>query len=280
MNRSMVIEGLILLAMGTVFLLIVRSILRERDRYFTLRVRNTSRRYKALIDLNKTYRFDDRIIDRYQYVVDVDTKQQFDRFNFDQFMRKKIEEDLGVYENIVEIAYANQNLLTRYRAELMYLPERASADEAKRRKIPYWIYSRKETELCSEEILSPVVAPEVECVVCYRSPKGRNTYRDRFCYGFDQVLDFRDQVKRQMEIRSSAYYQRKIMTDSLRYDILKRDGFRCVLCGRSANDGVKLHVDHILPVSRGGKTERDNLRTLCSDCNMGKRDKYDAHGMN
>ena len=53
------------------------------------------------------------------------------------------------------------------------------------------------------------------------------------------------------------------MTDSLRYDVLKRDGFRCVICGRTAEDGVKLHVDHIKPVSKGGKTEYENLRTLC-----------------
>lgn len=61
---------------------------------------------------------------------------------------------------------------------------------------------------------------------------------------------------------------------------MKRDGFRCVLCGRTAADGVKLHVDHILPVSKGGKTEVDNLRTLCDECNLGKSDKYDEKGVN
>ncbi len=71
-----------------------------------------------------------------------------------------------------------------------------------------------------------------------------------------------------------------MMSDSIRYDVLKRDAFRCVICGRSAEDGVKLHVDHILPVSRGGKTEMGNLRTLCQSCNLGKRDKYDEYGVN
>ena len=62
--------------------------------------------------------------------------------------------------------------------------------------------------------------------------------------------------------------------------VMKRDGFRCVICGRSAKDGVTLHVDHIIPVSKGVKTEMSNLRTLCSDCNLGKRDKYDEFGVN
>lgn len=69
--------------------------------------------------------------------------------------------------------------------------------------------------------------------------------------------------------------QRRLMTDSLRYDVLKRDGFRCQICGATAKDGYKLHVDHIMPVSKGGKTELSNLRTLCERCNMGKSDKLE-----
>lgn len=54
-----------------------------------------------------------------------------------------------------------------------------------------------------------------------------------------------------------------------------RDGFRCVKCGRGREDGVKLHVDHIKPVSRGGKSVLNNLQTLCEDCNCGKGNKYE-----
>ena len=70
------------------------------------------------------------------------------------------------------------------------------------------------------------------------------------------------------------------MTADLRYNVMKRDGFRCVLCGRDASDGVKLHVDHIVPIAKGGKTIKSNLRTLCEDCNIGKKDKYDHFGVN
>ena len=59
---------------------------------------------------------------------------------------------------------------------------------------------------------------------------------------------------------------------SLRFKILQRDRFRCVACGRSpAKEGnVELHVDHIVPWSRGGQNVEANLRTLCFDCNLGK----------
>ena len=53
----------------------------------------------------------------------------------------------------------------------------------------------------------------------------------------------------------------------------ERDLFTCQICGSSAKDGVRLEVDHIVPVSKGGKTEMSNLQTLCERCNRGKRDK-------
>jgi len=58
----------------------------------------------------------------------------------------------------------------------------------------------------------------------------------------------------------------------LRYRVLKRDNFKCVLCGDSPATNVqcKLHVDHIVPWSRNGKTEESNLRTLCEKCNVGR----------
>jgi len=40
-------------------------------------------------------------------------------------------------------------------------------------------------------------------------------------------------------------------------------------------DDVKLHVDHIVPVSRGGKSVMGNLQTLCEDCNCGKGNRYE-----
>lgn len=62
----------------------------------------------------------------------------------------------------------------------------------------------------------------------------------------------------------------------LRYEVLRRDRFRCVHCGRSpATDlGCRLHVDHIVPRSAGGPTVADNLRTLCDTCNVGRGARY------
>lgn len=58
----------------------------------------------------------------------------------------------------------------------------------------------------------------------------------------------------------------------LRFKVMKRDNFKCCACGASpAKDpSVELHIDHIIPWSKGGETEINNLQTLCSKCNLGK----------
>jgi len=69
-------------------------------------------------------------------------------------------------------------------------------------------------------------------------------------------------------------YSRKI-SKSMRFDVLKRDNFMCKICGMSPvnNPEIKLHVDHIVPVAKGGETIITNLQTLCIDCNLGKAAK-------
>lgn len=59
-----------------------------------------------------------------------------------------------------------------------------------------------------------------------------------------------------------------------RFEVFKRDGFTCQYCGRHRDeDGVKLHIDHVIPVKEGGGDEIENLVTACQDCNLGKAAK-------
>jgi hypothetical protein len=75
--------------------------------------------------------------------------------------------------------------------------------------------------------------------------------------------------------REEAFRQRTLLTPRVRWAVLQRDDFKCQKCGADAarDPGVRLDVDHIEPVSRGGKTESGNLQTLCSRCNNGKGDQ-------
>lgn len=54
-------------------------------------------------------------------------------------------------------------------------------------------------------------------------------------------------------------------------EILKRDGYKCVVCGASRQSGVELHVDHIKPKDKGGRATVENGQTLCAMHNYRKK---------
>lgn len=63
--------------------------------------------------------------------------------------------------------------------------------------------------------------------------------------------------------------KRKCFSKKLKFEVFKRDSFTCQYCGEKAPD-VSLVIDHIHPVSKGGKNDILNLITSCVDCNTGK----------
>jgi hypothetical protein len=65
---------------------------------------------------------------------------------------------------------------------------------------------------------------------------------------------------------------RRRIPDPVRTKVLLRDGARCRRCRTVAN----LEVDHIIPVSKGGRTDESNLQTLCRRCNRRKWKKLVA----
>ncbi|MDD4239565.1 MAG: helicase-related protein [Desulfotomaculaceae bacterium] len=56
----------------------------------------------------------------------------------------------------------------------------------------------------------------------------------------------------------------------VKLQVLTRDGEKCLCCGRKKGKGIRLEIDHIIPTYMGGKTNLDNLQTLCSFCNKNK----------
>jgi len=59
------------------------------------------------------------------------------------------------------------------------------------------------------------------------------------------------------------------ITKKIRFEVFKRDNFTCRYCGRKTPE-VILEVDHIIPVSKGGTDDFENLITACFECNRGK----------
>ncbi|HQF41366.1 MAG TPA: HNH endonuclease signature motif containing protein [Ignavibacteriaceae bacterium] len=77
------------------------------------------------------------------------------------------------------------------------------------------------------------------------------------------VYKYDPSLVKQRELEDFTTAQKKI--------ILKRDNYKCVICGRGIKDGVELHVDHIKPKDLGGKATIENGQTLCSQHNFLKK---------
>jgi len=60
-------------------------------------------------------------------------------------------------------------------------------------------------------------------------------------------------------------------TEQQKREILERDEYRCVVCGRGRAEGVELQVDHIKPKDQGGKATIENGQTLCAQHNFIKK---------
>ena len=65
------------------------------------------------------------------------------------------------------------------------------------------------------------------------------------------------------------------VSGSTRYNVLKRAKYRCELCGAHETQ-VALHVDHIMPRSKGGPDDLSNFQALCQTCNTNKRAEDDT----
>ena len=63
--------------------------------------------------------------------------------------------------------------------------------------------------------------------------------------------------------------KRRTISTRTRFEVFKRDGFRCIYCGATPM-GTPLHVDHVIPVAEGGSNKPENLATACAQCNGGK----------
>ncbi len=67
----------------------------------------------------------------------------------------------------------------------------------------------------------------------------------------------------------TAEPRRLTLSVRTRFNVFKRDSYTCCICKRA---GVPIEVDHIVPLRLGGASRLDNLQTLCTTCNRGKRD--------
>lgn len=132
-------------------------------------------------------------------------------------------------------------------------------------KVPYLI--------CDSEFKLIQIKKPVFCF-SYVSPAGKSSRTCEVKITTDIINELKSEISAKINKSGHSKAQRSAMTNDLREAIKKRDNYTCCLCGNSVFDepNLLLEVDHIIPISKGGKTEASNLQTLCWRCNRKKKD--------
>ena len=238
------------------------------------KVKKHSDRIRVLLKLNDELEFEE-VPQRYADYRVGKSKHDVETYDFEDHMINLILENEETYTKVINAVEGNQKTYERYIKVAREIESTATEELCASLKIPYHRFIEYETDIFEKNLLKkPEINISVYLKITYITPAGRNFYLKDITYGYDDLKAFYKVAmeKKQREIEYQAHVRRKRskVSDSLRYDVLSRDGYRCSICGASANDGARLRVYHICPVSKGGKTEMSNLQTLCVRCYMGK----------
>lgn len=273
-NLIIAIVAACLCALGIV-ILISQLISMRRKRI----VAENSVYYQSVLELNERTQYYDSIADggELMYTMYVNSKAKFDRTEPIASLYEYISLHSDEINSLLDQVSENRKVYREYNAAFEALSSSITYVECENLQINYGRFQEIEQKLVSMEKLDMIMSLEITCKVAYTSPKGQNHYEKDCTYLESEIRTAIKNVDARAEFMQSEAWRRKNerskVTPSLRYDVMRRDGFRCCLCGRTASDGIELEVDHIVPISKGGSTIGSNLQTLCRDCNRGKSAK-------
>lgn len=208
------------------------------------------------------------------YTMPVNSKAKYDRASCQEALELYFSQYPKYTVWLLDAVSENRRIEREYTEQFNRLASVMTEAECKKLHMSHQRFLNIEKSLVMGEKLNIVKEVSIVCYVEYTSPQGRNFYSKDCKFLESEIRTAWNDYCQKEEGKKTEEYRRKAerakMSDSLRYDVLRRDNFRCRLCGRAAQDGVVLEVDHIIPVSKGGTSVYENLQTLCKECNRGK----------
>ena len=112
---------------------------------------------------------------------------------------------------------------------------------------------------------------------CCVNPDKQAMKPSEFWYGKDRAKAL-DAMSNANPVKGcdQCYADEKNKNTSVRlskHNIFLRDQFVCQYCEQQLPHKNKCTVDHVIPISRGGRTTWENCVTACGPCNVAKGDK-------
>lgn len=234
-------------------------------------VSKTSKKIQKITKLNESYQFKDIKRKKRNIIEREYSRKSLDRVTGKSIIKYHLDNNINGIRTDLENAIFNITLLENYNKDVEKVLLSESINNSK--------YSSKKFKMIEERVLRNIIYKKEDFMITlkievyYRSNGGNVYDNKKGKYLFNDLVIIYNEWNRGNKFEETINQERKIMNDYIRYNVLKRDNFSCQICGITVKDGTKLHVDHIIPVSKGGKTVMSNLQTLCERCNIGKSNK-------
>lgn len=277
MTKEQTIALIIFLLVVTAVIAIIILVVARNEKYKKF-IEENSQSIKKIEEINSRYIFK-------TYNQTVSFYHQFDNKGYWHktepvaFLSREIRNNIAHWFEIREKIVFNIDQGDKYSKEVKEAYNPISQDFCDTNKMNIKKCQKVEKRIFDSLVIHPQTSITIGVTLRYVSAKGKVDVSKKEIFDYKALNRILDSVSTKRVDRQTyerlATAERAMLSDEMRYDVLRRDGFRCVLCGMSAKDGAILHVDHIIPVSKGGKSELSNLRTLCEKCNIGKSNKIE-----
>lgn len=176
---------------------------------------------------------------------------------------QKLQLLLEELETLKEAKHIIENYKTEYQQYLRDVPDYVMQEDED------GFYTRLGFANISEDVLT------IEYKFSYTSDGGFAKRSFTVPMTEETIAELINVLESKLTASAFSKEQRTLMTPKLREFIKHRDNYTCCQCGNStyAEPNLLLEIDHIIPVSKGGLTEKNNLQTLCWKCNRSKSNK-------
>ena len=255
---------------------IVRREIREKQIQF---VSDNSQAVAEIKRINEKYKFYPQ--KQFDYTHTYDNKTFYDSISCQDYLIYQLQTQSSQILEQINNIHINQRQNEEYLVELKDQIRlgifRNPVQDSKKDKL-----LEIEKEILSKEKLRPAIRFEIRVFLNRSDLRGRIYERKSELFNEEQVLSLIDRINQ----KNGSFFQDREIWDAicrvergrvskkLRFFIYQRDGYRCRICGKPQQFS-QLEIDHIYPVSKGGKSTADNLQTLCHGCNVRKGNRTD-----
>ena len=275
MNRfidmpSELIGVIVFLGIVAAFLAVIIPLLVVNNKYKKFVVEHSAA-LKELAEINNRYNFN--IIKRGNFEHSYDNRNFYDTISEQDYLIYQLVYKQKEILKPLNDAYGNKIMFEKYKEETKkcHMESFDTSDLPTDKERLYKI----ERDLFCKGLKDPALSYSARVHLKQTNINGRPQRSKSRTFSSKEIRSLIERVNdrnngfyRDQEIWNSiCRVERGKVTNKIRFAIYDRDGWRCQKCGRSTRD---LEIDHIYPISKGGKSVPENLQTLCKACNKAK----------